>query len=314
VLNVLIVDDDASAREGLLRAVRSLGHDCRSAADGVEAWTMHQSESADVILCDWQMPRMDGLELCRRTRESPRGTYTYFILTTSFDDKAHFVRGMDAGADDYQRKPIDIDELRVRLVSAARVIALYRELAQRNAVLRRDSQTALRLARVDALTQTGNRLAMDEDLKTLWARASRYNHRYSACICDVDLFKRYNDTFGHLAGDDALRRIAETLRAQLRGGDSLYRYGGEEFVIVFSEQGVNESFRAAERIQAAIEREQIGLGDGERLTLSFGLAELDLAVDASPREWLGRADAALYRAKAAGRNRVETALAVRSFD
>ena len=310
VLKVLVVDDDTGTREGLARAVRLLGHECRSACDGVEAWQTHEKEPADVIISDWQMPGMDGPELCRRTRASTRNGYTYFILMTSFDDKAHFVKGMDAGADDYHAKPVDIDELSARLVSAARVIALYRELAQRNATLRRDSQAALHIARVDTLTQIGNRLAMDEDLKAIWARTARYRHRYSACICDVDLFKQYNDSFGHLAGDDALRRITETIRTQLRGGDGLYRYGGEEFVIVFPEQGAVESAHAAERIRVAVERAHIGPADRSRtVTLSFGVAELNLQIDRSPQEWLGRADVALYSAKTWGRNRVEVASA-----
>lgn len=306
-LRVLVVEDDGAARRALVTAVRILGHECREAQDGLEAWELHQREAADVIISDWQMPRMDGLELCRRTRVSrEEGTYTYFILMTGFDDKEHFVRGMEAGADDYHTKPVDLDELRARLTSAARVLSVYRELAEKNARLRSDSQASFRVARVDALTQVANRLSMDEDLKALWARAERYGHRYSMGICDVDRFKDYNDRFGHVAGDDALRRVAQAIRKELRGGDGLYRYGGEEFLVLLPEQLLAEAARAMNRVRGAVERLEIPAPcDRGFLTLSAGVAELDTSQDRTPEDWLRRADAALYRAKSSGRNRVE---------
>jgi diguanylate cyclase (GGDEF)-like protein len=303
-----VAEDEDSAREALVMAVRILGHDCRGARDGLEAWELHQQERADVILSDWQMPRMDGVELCRRTRGGDsEGAYTYFIFMTSFADKDHFVRGMDAGADDYHTKPVDLDELRARLASAGRVIALYRELAAKNALLRRDSQAQFRVARIDALTQVANRLSMDEDVKALWSRVRRYGHRYSMAMCDVDRFKLYNDHFGHLAGDDALRRAAHAIREELRAGDGLYRYGGEEFVALLPEQGLPEATRAMDRVRAAVERLAIPTRtEGGILTISLGVAELDTSRDATPEDWIRRADEALYRAKMAGRNRVDT--------
>jgi two-component system chemotaxis response regulator CheY len=274
----------------------------------VEAWEIHQREHADVILSDWQMPRMDGIELCRRTRVSEReGPYTYFIFMTSFADKEHFIRGMEAGADDYHTKPVDLDELRARLASAERVVSLYRKLAEQNAALRRDSQASFRVARLDSLTQVSNRLSMDEDLKILWARAKRYGRRYSIGICDIDRFKAYNDRFGHLAGDDALRRVAQTVREQLRQSDGLYRYGGEEFVALLPEQSLAEAQKAMNRVRVAVQRLAIPVGDGATVvTISAGVAELNRDRDHSPEDWLRRADAALYRAKTGGRDRVET--------
>jgi diguanylate cyclase (GGDEF)-like protein len=268
---------------------------------------MHQREPADVILSDWQMPRMDGLELCRRTRvASDDTTYTYFILLTSFGDKDHFIRGMEAGADDYHTKPVDVDELGARLVSAARVLGVYRRLAEKNASLRRDSQASFLAARVDELTGVGNRLSMNEDLRALRSRAKRYGHRYSIAIGDVDRFKSYNDHFGHLAGDEVLRRIAQQIREGLRGGDGLYRYGGEEFVVVLPEQPLAEAERAIDRVRKAVEDLAIpSHREHGVVTISFGVAQVDPILDRAPEDWLRRADAALYRAKSAGRNRVE---------
>jgi diguanylate cyclase (GGDEF)-like protein len=305
---VLVVDDDDASRRALEKAVCLLGYDCRSARDGLEAWEMHQHEHADVILSDWQMPRMDGIELCRRTRvNADEAAYTYFIFMTSFGDKDHYLRGMEAGADDYHTKPADLDELRARLVSARRVVGLYRRLADKNAVLRREGETSFRAARLDALTQISNRLSMEEDLNVLWSRANRYGQRYSIAMCDIDRFKAYNDHFGHLAGDEVLRRVAQTIRDNQRAGDGLYRYGGEEFVVLLPEQSLAEAARAMDRARRAVEGMGILTGRGAAvLTMSFGVAELERAEDKDPEDWLRRADAALYRAKALGRNRGET--------
>jgi two-component system chemotaxis response regulator CheY len=261
-----------------------------------------------VILSDWQMPGMDGLELCRRTRVSENeGGYTYFLFMTGFKDKEHFIRGLEAGADDYQTKPIDLDELRARLASARRVVSLYRKLAVQNAALRRDSQASFRIARIDPLTQVANRLSMDEDLKVLWSRVGRYGHRYSMAICDIDRFKAHNDRFGHLAGDEVLRHVAQAIRGSLREGDGLYRYGGEEFLALLPEQSVSEAAIVMDRVRLAVARLAIPTAhDGQVVTISAGIAELDRTLDGSVDDWIHRADEALYRAKAAGRNRIET--------
>lgn len=307
-LKVLVVEADPVSRGALKRAIRLFGYECRTARDGEEAWEMHQEEHADVILSDWQLARMDGVELCRRTRVSDEeGRYTYFIFMTSFGDKEHFLLGMQAGADDYHTKPIDLDELRARLASAGRVVALYRRLAEKNKMLRMDSQTSFREARVDALTGVANRLRMSEDFAVLWSRVERYGHRFSIAIADIDFFKKYNDCFGHVAGDEVLKRVAETVRDQLRQGDSLYRYGGEEFVIVLPEQSLAEAVLAMERVRSAVEKLAIPSARPDSVvTASFGVAELARPLDGSVEDWLRRADAALYRAKARGRNRVET--------
>ena len=305
-LRILVVDDDDSAREALEAAVHLLGYECVSARDGQEAWEMHQRERADVILSDWQMPRMDGVELCRRTRShAEEDTYTYFIFMTGYADRDHFSRGVDAGADDYHTKPVDLDELRARLASASRVLMLHKKLSEKNTRLRRDSENQFNVARIDALTHVSNRLSLDEELKNLWSRVKRYGHRYSLAICDLDGFKDYNDAYGHLAGDGVLQRVARTIREQLREGDGLYRYGGDEFVVILPEQTLPEATHAMERVRAAVEHLAIPRRQSGIVTASFGVAELDGVRDGDPDEWFKRADAALYRAKTLGRNRVE---------
>jgi diguanylate cyclase (GGDEF)-like protein len=250
---------------------------------------------------------MSGVELCRRTRVADdEAPYVYFILMTGFGDRNHLLEGMEAGADDYQKKPVDLDELEARLVSAARVVALQHRLADRTSALRRDSRRFYVASRTDPLTGAGNRLRLDEDLAAEVARAQRYGHTPTIAMCDLDHFKDFNDRFGHLAGDDALRRVADTIRANLRAGDVLYRYGGEELVVVLPEQSLDDAGKAMERVRAAVEALAIPAGTGAgSLTVSVGLAHLEPGRDTTPSQWLDRADEALYRAKRAGRNRVE---------
>jgi diguanylate cyclase (GGDEF)-like protein len=227
---------------------------------------------------------------------------------TAFHDRAHLLEGLRAGADDYLTKPVDIEELGLRLGSAARVVAYQRELAESNAALRETSEVSFEAARIDPLTNVANRLRLSEDLEMFRSHAARYGHRFCIALCDIDVFKKYNDTNGHLAGDDVLRRVAATIRGALRLGDNLYRYGGEEFLVILCEQGLAEARKAMDRVHRTVESAAIP-HDGSPMgivTISVGLAEVRSA-EASNEDWIRPADSALYRAKRKGRNRVESA-------
>jgi diguanylate cyclase (GGDEF)-like protein len=308
-LKVLIVDDDRDARDALEDAVRALGHSCALARDGLEAWEMHGTDRADIIISDWKMPRMDGLELCRRVRsDESRGPYTHFIFVTGNGEKADATEAIEVGADDYLVKPFDIDDLELRLTIARRVVKLHRSIRARDEILRSNSERALIAARTDPLTTAFNRLALSEDLDALAARTARYNHRYCAALCDIDQFKDYNDCFGHLAGDETLRRVAQTIQGALRRGDAFYRYGGEEFLAILPEQSLFEAAAGMERVRAAVEQLQIPHAPKAGrpfVTISVGIAALGPEDPASLEGWLRRSDSALYSAKAHGRNRVE---------
>lgn len=305
-LNVMVVDDDPDATAALEVVVAGLGHTVVRAVDGLDALAKHTASSVDVIVCDWYLPRMTGLELCRRLRAGVDAPYVYFVLITGVGDRAGFLEGMRAGADDYLLKPVRLDDLEGRLVSASRVIALQRSLRARNDALARATDLWHRAAHVDPLTDSANRLQLREDLAALESRASRYGHCYSTAICDVDLFKPYNDLYGHVAGDHALRFVAATIGATLRRGDTLYRYGGEEFLVILPEQRALEARPVMERVRSEVAA--LGLRHGASplgvLTISVGIAELE-PEQGGAEAWLRRADAALYRAKANGRNRVE---------
>lgn len=304
-LDLLVVDDDENVRELIAEALTSFGHRCRIAIDGVEALRLLDERPADVVVSDWDMPNMNGAELCRRIRSAgDDSAYTYFIVMTAFDDRAHLHEAMAAGADDYQRKPVSLNELEARLVSAARVVELHRRLAHRTAELRSDSTRNYAASRTDALTGVGNRMHLDEEVANLLARAQRYGGTCSLALCDLDFFKAYNDRFGHVAGDEALRAVAEAMRANLRAADALFRYGGEEFVVLLYEQPLAEAERAMDRMRAEVAQLAIPAAAGGYVTLSIGVAELDVARDRTADAWLARADAALYEAKSRGRNRV----------
>jgi two-component system, cell cycle response regulator len=230
-------------------------------------------------------------------------------MVTSQKGLDQVIEGMTAGADDYLIKPLNPNDLRGRLIAAARVTNLHRQLAIQRDQLKVLNAELVAIARRDPLTGLGNRRALQEDLELLEARVARYGHRYCMALLDIDHFKSYNDTYGHLAGDKALQAVADLLKNQARGGDALYRYGGEEFLCIFPEQSLATGTIAAQRMRSGLESlaiPHIGNDDGV-LTLSGGLAVLDQNRQRLVPEVLKEADDALYRAKELGRNRIEYA-------
>ena len=308
-MKILIAEDDAVSRTILRRAVEKLGHECLAAADGEEAWGLYkENPDIDTIISDWMMPGVDGLELCRRVRGDGREGYTFFIFLTALGDREHLLQGLEAGADDYLSKPLDRDELGMRLTSALRVTELHRRLAFQNGELEKLNRMLFEQSRQDPLTSLGNRLRLREDLQVLQSRTERYGHSYAVALCDVDFFKAYNDRYGHLAGDDVLRRVAAAISSGLRGGDAAYRYGGEEFLIVLPEQDAEDADATTDRLRRAVEDLGIPHADGTPrgvVTISAGVAMSPEAEDADAL--LKAADTALYAAKEAGRNRVSRA-------
>ncbi len=307
-MRVLIAEDDAVSRMILRRSVERLGHECLAAGDGVIALELYRNTpDIDLVISDWMMPGVDGLELCRLVRSDERDSYTYFIILTALGDRDHLLAGLAAGADDYLSKPLDRDELRVRLVSACRVTELHRRLAAQNEQLGRLNSRLFEESREDALTHLGNRLRLEEDLDVLEARSRRYGHSYAVALCDVDSFKAYNDHYGHLAGDEVLTKVAEAITRHRRSGDTAYRYGGEEFLIVLPEQTLQAATSTADNLRKTVERlgipHEANVPPGT-VTISAGVAALSTRNSKSAEELMEQADAALYRAKKAGRNRV----------
>jgi two-component system, cell cycle response regulator len=308
-MKILVADDDPTSRLIAQVAVRSLGHECHAASSGAEAWDAVRTNRPDVVISDWMMPGLTGLQLCRNIRAHASGSYTYFIMVTSQGGHDEILEGMSAGADDYLIKPLDPDDLQARLIGAERVTSLHRQLAGQRTELETLNQELADIARRDPLTGLRNRRALDEDLDLLEARVTRYGHRYCMGLLDVDHFKSYNDRYGHQAGDQVLQTVANQLEEQARGGDALYRYGGEEFLCVFPEQSMANGNLAIQRMRIGLVQLAIPHEDNPRgvLTISAGLAMMDPGRARSASEVLKEADEALYRAKQLGRNRVEQA-------
>ena len=300
-MRILIADDDLTCRVILRKSLQKLGHEVIETSDGDQAWEQYQQTQPEVVISDWMMPGKDGLALCDAIRSDKQSTYTYFVLLTALNDKDSVLRGLEAGADDYLTKPLDSKELQARLISARRVTELHRELARLNQELFKEGRT-------DPLTRVGNRRCMEEELAQTLDRAKRYNQAFAVALCDIDHFKAYNDHFGHLTGDRALESVASVLKHNGRLGDHVFRYGGEEFLVILPEQTIEKATLAMERRREAVlaaEVDHPSSTTAKVITISVGIAVFDKELDEDIEALIKRADAALYEAKNDGRNCVK---------
>ena len=306
-LKVLVVEDESLTCEVLKEMLERWGYEVHTAENGRNAWDTLQKENIKFVIADWLMPIMDGLTLCRKIRSSGSPGYTYIILVTGKDKKEDIIEGLDAGADDYLVKPFDPGELKVRLRAGERILNLEKELTEKHGRLRELNIRLEELARIDSLMNIGNRRGFHETIEKVHHRACRYDRSYGIVLCDIDNFKAYNDTYGHIHGDGILRTVAESIKRTIRLSDDIFRFGGEEIVVILPEQNLVSTALAAERIRKGIEDLCLEHRGSERriVTVSCGVTAFQNECDA-PR-WeivLDRADKALYMAKIAGRNQV----------
>jgi two-component system cell cycle response regulator len=273
-----------------------------TAEDGEEAWRLLQGpDPPPLALLDWMMPGVHGVEVCRRVREAAREPYIYIILLTGKDDTADVALGLEAGADDYLTKPFDNAELQARLKTGRRVLALQEEAIAAREALREQATT-------DALTGIANRRTILETLDKELERSRRVGSACSVILVDLDHFKRVNDTHGHAAGDAVLQHAASTLRSILRPYDLVGRYGGEEFVVVLPGCDAEGARAAAERLRTSMASASVAVGETTvRVTCSLGVAVGGMGTERGRDALLEAADAALYRAKKGGRDRVVVA-------
>ena len=309
-MRVLVADDDATSRVLLKAMASKLGHDVLVASDGESAWKLLQGSDIDVLLTDWMMPGVDGPELCRRVRHEVKDHYTYIVIVTGLADPEQILEGMGAGADDYLVKPVNSLDVQTLFVAAERVTRLHRQLQPVRAQLEEANLELLGRSLTDPLTNLGNRRRMEEDLLRVHARALRSGQSYCITMFDIDYFKFYNDRYGHPTGDEALRQVAACLNRVLREGECVYRYGGEEFLLVMPNCGVDSAVAAAERALHAVNLLYIPHDARPSapayITLSAGVACHTPDSDYTIHELVERADQALYAAKLSGRNRVRS--------
>lgn len=301
---ILIAEDEPVSRSILERYLTKEGYPLVSVSNGREALEKYRQEAFQIVITDWLMPEMDGTALCQAIRNQPAERYTFLILLTSQNSPEALVEGLEAGADDYIVKPVNPAELYVRLKGARRILDLEESLQRSLAEIRE-------LSIHDPLTGAFNRGYLDQQLEHEIQRAYRYQHPLSLVMCDLDHFKLLNDTFGHQAGDEILKRCVANIGASIRRNiDWVARYGGEEFLIALPETDAGGCSVVAERMREKVAFSPDGNDDTIiRISASFGAVTLLPERDRIPTtvaDLIQRADICLYQAKQEGRNRVVT--------
>lgn len=303
-MKVLIADDDTISRAVVKALLLKWGYEVLEVEDGKQAWDiLKDNDSSHLVLLDWMMPGMDGLELSRRLRQSGTNTYHYIILLTGRDSKEDIIGGLNAGADDYITKPFIPEELELRLRTGKRILDLQQSLKEALEVQRFQAQH-------DRLTGIFNHVEILNILEKELDRAGRQNGNLAVIMGDLDRFKKVNDTYGHVAGDAVLVEVAARMKNNIRLYDSAGRYGGEEFLLVLPGCTTEEAIIIANRILESISKEPVIFNNTPiKVTISLGLAVNRAGETITATELVQLADTALYKAKQNGRNRLEQARA-----
>ena len=299
--SVLIIDDSESVRERIIKTLESFELFSRyyEAVDGLDGFKKLLSSPVDIILCDLEMPRIDGFKFLGMLKSRPDLQDVPVIILTGKNDHDLKIKGLEQGASDFVTKPFDPKELIARVKVHLKIKKLQDDLKRTNELLQELSYT-------DHLTGLFNRRYMMDALEKEIQRSIRRGGNLSLIIIDIDHFKQVNDTYGHLQGDVVLQKIALQLQKELRSYDYAARYGGEEFVAILPDSNLKEAVFVADRIRLAVLGNRF---NGElatlKLTVSLGVAFFSPDHSLSVDGFIKQADDALYRAKANGRNRVE---------
>lgn len=301
-LQILVADDDSISRDRVIHQISRLGHQVTECEDGLNTWCcVHSSSPPDMIIMDWNMPGMTGVEVCRRIRQKKSLQYTYIIMLTARSGYENIIKGMESGADDFISKPFRLEEFKVRLRAGERIIRLNRQMRRAHGCLEL-------LASRDPLTGLWNRAYILNFLEKELARSLRNRTSLFVSIMDVDHFKRINDTLGHPSGDLVLKEMAERLQGALREQDYVGRFGGEEFLLILTETGSSSLEQVARRYVELISSKPYKVDDKNlRLSASFGWFRMDTGIEFNVKDIICKADRALYKAKSNGRNRFEIA-------
>ncbi|MBE9486107.1 MAG: diguanylate cyclase [Chloroflexi bacterium] len=299
---LLIIDDSKAIRSQVAQIFSDgkLFVNILQAADGIEGFKLLVNNQVDLILCDIEMPGMDGLKFLAMLQSREDLREKPVIMLTSHDDLDTKVKGLESGASDYITKPFEPSEMVAR-------VRIHMQLKTLQDELRRSNQLLLELAQTDPLTHLCNRRYLYEKLAVELNRCYRSTSPISLIMADIDHFKRVNDQYGHQVGDEVLVKISDLLQEKLRTYDLAARYGGEEFCLVLPETDLHAARNIAERIRQRVESLSLAPPmERDKMTMSFGVAAYDGTHDGTIDELIRAADDALYEAKNGGRNQVKT--------
>lgn len=322
--NILAVDDTPENLELLNRILSRKGFKVALATNGRKALDLAREHRPELILLDICMPQMDGYAVCQALKGDPVTQDIPIIFVSALDEVTDKIKAFKMGGVDFITKPFHSAEVIVRVDNHLTLRRLNEQLKIQNELLRQEishriaieaalqaaNQELERLAHLDGLTQVANRRGFDNCLVQEWRRLAREQSPLTLILCDVDFFKRYNDTYGHQAGDDCLRSIASAISTVLkRPGDLVARYGGEEFAIILPNTPETGAMHVAAEIRAIVEAMEIvhvASPIGDYVTLSLGIATVIPQAEFEAMFLLSAADRALYKAKLSGRNCVRS--------
>ncbi|MBU1342872.1 MAG: diguanylate cyclase [Proteobacteria bacterium] len=292
--SILIVDDDTAIKESVEEYLKILNYEVKSALNADEALKTLDSFKADVVLTDIMMQGMDGLELTRRIKES---FDTDVMVMTGYSADYSYEEAVQAGASDFIFKPFRFEELDLRIKRVLREAEFKKE---RSALLKELEKLAI----TDALTGLYNSRHFFSQIKTELKRYNRYSRSLSLLILDIDFFKDYNDTWGHLEGDKVLMEIGKTINACMRSMDTAYRYGGEEFAILLPETRLQKACVVGARIKDNISSQVFEPEPGIKRSITVSIGATELVEGEDIRSFISRTDKALYKSKETGRNKL----------